>query len=339
MSAAIAAARVAALLADAPLFADLDAPTREDLAARGERVRYRKGDRIVSELEPGADVFVLLSGDAEVAVEGRGGEREVLGQLGPGATVGEMSSLTGELRSATVTATSDVEALRLPDAAFDRLRERRPAIAIALLRTLSRRLADAEAALDQRLGAPVSRAPAPAPKRPRTGRGALRRAWSELVVGRRRDCAFLALAGFVATLVAVRLGVHLAFRFDVAPRLVLRTAYITGFALIGLSAGASLLVFRPDVRRAVALAYGVGLALIANELGVTLAFDIFFKDIHTADPNVPFDLERLYRRTEPLRATAIALAVLVQAAYLRRFYAHAWFVVRTRARRMIAGRG
>ena len=61
----------------------------------------------------------------------------------------------------------------------------------------------------------------------------------------------------------------------------------------------------------------MGLALILNELGVTLAFDIFFKDIHTPDPDVPFDIERLYRRAEPLRAIAMGLVVLVQAAYLR----------------------
>ena len=81
------------------------------------------------------------------------------------------------------------------------------------------------------------------------------------------------------------------------------------------------------------MAYGVGVALIFNELGVTLAFDIFYKDIHTADPNVPFDIERLYRRTEPLRAIGIGLVVLIQAAYLRKFYARAAFVLMTRLRR------
>jgi hypothetical protein len=82
--------------------------------------------------------------------------------------------------------------------------------------------------------------------------------------------------------------------------------------------------------------YGVGIALIFNELGVTLAFDIFYKDIHTPDPNVPFDVEALYRRTEPLRFIAIGLVVLVQLAYLRKFYARAGFVVRTRLRGLLS---
>jgi len=92
------------------------------------------------------------------------------------------------------------------------------------------------------------------------------------------------------------------------------------------------------VRRAIAVAYGVGLALILNELGVTLAFDIFFKDIHTPDPDVPFDIERLYERTEPVRAIVVGLVVLVQAAYLRRFYRRAAFVLATRLRKAVARR-
>jgi hypothetical protein len=84
----------------------------------------------------------------------------------------------------------------------------------------------------------------------------------------------------------------------------------------------------------VALAYGVACALIFNSLGVTLAFDIFFKDIHTPDPSVPFDIERLYRRTEGLRAVVIGLLVLVQLVYLRRFYRRAAFVLHTRLRRV-----
>lgn len=155
-------------------------------------------------------------------------------------------------------------------------------------------------------------------------------------MSRHRDLAFLTLASFVVTLAAVRLVVHLAFRLDVAPRGVLRAAYMSGFALVFGSAAASLLTFRPVVRKFVAIAYGVGAALIFNELGVTLAFDIFYKDIHTPDPDFAFDVERLYRRTEPLRAIVIGLVVLIQAAYLRRFYRRAWFIARTGVRRVFA---
>jgi hypothetical protein len=95
------------------------------------------------------------------------------------------------------------------------------------------------------------------------------------------------------------------------------------------------LTFRPAWRRAIGIAYGIGAALIFNELGVTLAFDIFYRDIHTPDPTLAFDVERLYRRTEPMRAVAIGLVVLIQAAYLRMFYVRVWFRFRTRLRRLL----
>jgi CRP-like cAMP-binding protein len=313
----------------------LDDRTLAEIAARASRQRYAAGDRIVAELEAGEDVFVVLEGEAEISVDCASGGREVLGKLGPGDAFGEMSSLTGELRSATVSALGDVEVLIIEDDEFDRLRERRPVVARELVRLLADRLATAEESVEALLSGAAPHDAAPHSHH-RARRGSIRRAWRELVVRRERDLAFLTLAAFVVTLVAVRVVVFASFHFDIAPRSVLRMAYMTGFSLVMLSSCTSLLTFRPAVRRALALGYGVGLALILNELGVTLAFDIFFKDIHTPDPNVPFDIERLYRRAEPLRAIALGLLVLVQAVYLRRFYQRAAFVVTTRLRKLFA---
>jgi CRP-like cAMP-binding protein len=322
-----------ALLRRVEFLAPLDDATLDELIGCAERSRHPTGTRIVGELEAGADVYVVLAGSAEVVVEPHRGTRRVLHTLGPGSAFGEMASLTGELRSASVIATEAVELLVIRDADFDRLRDRRPEVAVALLAMLGRRLVDADRAIDALLAEPRDAAPAaPSPTPP----GSIRRVWRELVVNRHRDLAFLTLAAFVVTLVAVRVTVYLSFRLDVAPRGVLRTAYITGFALLFGSAAAALLAFRPLVRKLVAIAYGVGAALIFNELGVTLAFDIFYKDIHTRDPDFAFDVERLYRRTEPIRAIVIGLVVLIQLVYLRPFYRRAWFILRTRARRLFA---
>ena len=324
MSAAIDVLREVAFLRD------VDDEALAEIAARATRRSYAAGERLVSELESGADVFVVQSGEAEISVEGARGEREVLGVLARGGAFGEMSSLTGELRSATVIATTNVDALVIADADFDRLRERRPIVALALVRLLAARLGEAEKNIDALLDGALPEKEAP---KVAVRRGSVRRVWQELVAGRGRDLAFLALAAFVITLVVVRAAVFAAFRFDFAPRDVLRAAYMTGFALVLGSSAASVLTFRPSLRRVFAIAYGIGGALILNELGVTLAFDIFFKDIHTPDPNVAFDVERLYRRTEPLRAIAIGLVVLIQAAYLRTFYSRALFILRTRLRK------
>jgi CRP-like cAMP-binding protein len=332
------------ILRKVPLLAQLDEETLLEVFAEASRREYEAGSVIVSELEPGADVFILIRGEAEVSVDASVGSRRVVDQLGPGSGFGEMSALTGELRSASVTATSHVSALVVTAEEFERLRERRPQIAIALLPLLAERLAHTEKATEALLASSDDRAPAEAQSLALEGaknagvkvaRGSIRRIFLELVVARRRDLAFLTLISFIGALVAVRLAVFLAFRFDVAPRSVLRAAYMTGFGSLVGSACASLLTFRPGVRRWIAIIYGIGLALIFNELGVTLAFDIFYKDIHTADPNVPFDVERLYERGAAVHASVIGLAVLVQAAYLRRFYARVLFLLTTRARKLL----
>ncbi len=334
-------ATLAALRAVA-YFAALDDATLSEVAARSRVERFTRGARIVTELEPGADVYVVVVGEAEVSVDGVAGERQVLRTLSAGAVFGEMSSLTGELRSATVTAKTDVELLVIADAEFDRLRVRRPEVAVALVRVLAKRLGEAERSIDELLASTAARIgdrPTTAVGAPHARRGSIGRAWRELVVGRGRDLGFLTLAGFVVALVVVRVAVYCSFRWDFAPKDMLRTAYMSGFFLLGGSACAALLTFRPAWRRAIALAYGIGLALIFNELGVTLAFDIFYKDIHTPDPNVPFDVEALYRRATPIHAIAIGLVVLVQLAYLRPFYRRAFFVVTTRMRKLAAGKG
>jgi CRP-like cAMP-binding protein len=328
---------VVPILRRVEFLAPLDDDALRELAPRCREERFSAGARLVSELEFGADVLVILEGRAEISVEPREGEKQVLGVLEAGGAVGEMSSLTGELRSATVTALESTLALRIPDATFDELRERRPEVAVALVRVLARRIGEAERAIGELLVARPGEQPAAA--KGKAARGSISRAFLEHVTSRGRDLGFLALAAFALTLVVVRLTVFAAFRFDFAPREVLRALYLTGFALLGTSAGASLLTFRPAWRRGIAVAYGIACALIANELGVTLAFDIFYKDIHTADPNVAFDVERLYRRTEPLRAIAIAFVVLVQLAYLRRFYRRAGFIVLTRLRKLVGRHG
>ncbi|GAC1351877.1 MAG: hypothetical protein NVSMB1_09160 [Polyangiales bacterium] len=321
----------------------LDDDTLHELAARARRQHFSPGQRIVSELEFGADVFVLTDGSAEICLDSGTSERQVLGTIGPFAAVGEMSSLTGQLRSATVTALSEVDTLVIADADFDRLRERRPEVAIALIRVLAHRLADAERSIDALLS-PADNAEqrraaietATAGARPKLRRGSITRAFREVVAHHQRDLPFLTLTAFAVTLVLIRAIIYASFRFDVSPRLVLRAAYISGFALLLSSSLAALLTFRPSIRRVIALSYGVGCALIFNELGVTLAFDIFYTDVRTPDPNVPFDIELLYRRTEGVRAIAIGLVVLIQAAFLRPFYRRALFVLTTRLRKRVS---
>jgi CRP-like cAMP-binding protein len=71
-----------AMLRRVDFLSALDDAALVQVAAGAHVHRYVKGARIVSELESGADVFVIAEGRAEVSVDAQRGERQVLGTIG-----------------------------------------------------------------------------------------------------------------------------------------------------------------------------------------------------------------------------------------------------------------
>jgi len=305
-------------------------------------VRFAPGATILAELEVGDELYVLTSGTARVTVLAGKGERREIATLGAGDACGEISVLTQDLRSATVTAATEVRALRLERPQFERLIASYPSIAVHFARVLATRLADADAALDELIDPPqpsqagdpqsaidrlAGRASAVVPER-----ATLRRAWRELVVSRRREMPFVALASFLAVLLAVRLGVGaLCLRGDGLFGF-LRGAYTAGIALVFLSTAASLVRFRVGVQRVLAATFGAGFALILNELSVFLAFDTFYLNMTTRDPRMAFDVVALYRRSESEWAIALMGSLLVLLTYLRHFLRRSAFVLLAKVR-------
>jgi CRP-like cAMP-binding protein len=82
------------------------------------RLLYGAGETIAREGEAGTSMFVLRRGEAIVTVAGAEGE---VARLHGGAFFGETSLLTGDRRSATVTAVSDCELLEIGVEAFRRV--------------------------------------------------------------------------------------------------------------------------------------------------------------------------------------------------------------------------
>jgi CRP-like cAMP-binding protein len=72
------------------------------------------------------------------------GKEVILGFIGPGELLGEVAALDGEPRSATAEAVDPVRAVVVPRAAFERFVASRPDAALALLRSLARRLRAAD---------------------------------------------------------------------------------------------------------------------------------------------------------------------------------------------------
>jgi CRP-like cAMP-binding protein len=105
----------AALFDRVGLFATLTAPERGALLEVARTVTYAAGERIVCQGQPGRSLFVMVQGSAAVTLAGTVGH---VAQLGPGDVFGEMSLLTGEARSATVTAATDCDLLEIDAASF-----------------------------------------------------------------------------------------------------------------------------------------------------------------------------------------------------------------------------
>ncbi len=76
--------------------------------------RLAQGETLVEQGAAGDDVFLLLDGVLAVEVDG-----EPVGELGPGAIVGELAVLEGGTRTATLRATTRAKVVTVPAGALD----------------------------------------------------------------------------------------------------------------------------------------------------------------------------------------------------------------------------
>jgi CRP/FNR family transcriptional regulator, cyclic AMP receptor protein len=123
--------------------AELEADERADLEALGAVRRYRRGDILFHQDDDAGVVVVLRDGHVKATMLNDGRE-VILAFPGPGELLGELSAVDGRPRSATVRAVDDVEALVIPGSAFRAFLERRPRIALVLLRGVAERLRAAD---------------------------------------------------------------------------------------------------------------------------------------------------------------------------------------------------
>jgi len=129
-----------------PLFEDF---TDDELLAviRGLRLlTFEAGDIIITEGEPGQSLFVLTTGTVKVFVKAPGGHNVALCPLGEGAFFGEIATLSGRPRSATVTAASRCEMLELDRPALEAILKVHPRVRDVLEEHYIARANDPEAA-------------------------------------------------------------------------------------------------------------------------------------------------------------------------------------------------
>jgi CRP-like cAMP-binding protein len=128
------------VLADVPLFANLNGRHLRKVAGQGRIRRVHEGASIVRAGEPGDVLYVVL--DGEVSVRRRGLPAI---PLGIGSFFGELALLNEAPRTATVVAVTPVVCLTIARARFLKLLHAEPAIAVAVLEEVARRLQAAQA--------------------------------------------------------------------------------------------------------------------------------------------------------------------------------------------------
>ena len=106
-----------------PLFSRCSKVDLSEIASIADEIDLPDGRVLTREGERGREFFVLLKGDVDVV---RGGEQ--IATLSSGDFFGEISLVSDEPRTATLTAKGPIRALVITDRAFRSLIERAPGI-------------------------------------------------------------------------------------------------------------------------------------------------------------------------------------------------------------------
>lgn len=111
-------------------------PEFVELVAEDPLLLLERGQRLFAEGDVPTCMYIVKTGQLQIRSGGVTYE-----EVGTGGIIGEMGVIeTQELRSATVYALTDSELVEINDARFAELIARAPSFAVAVMRTLSRRL-------------------------------------------------------------------------------------------------------------------------------------------------------------------------------------------------------
>lgn len=126
-------------LSRVPLFSGIEGDTLSELAAQMAVRRFSEGQSATEEGKGGAAFWVIEEGEATVAVKG-----EIVRTLGPGDYFGEIALLDEGVRTATVTAATDLCCRGMAAWEFRAFVDQNPDAAWAMLRALAVRLRESE---------------------------------------------------------------------------------------------------------------------------------------------------------------------------------------------------
>jgi CRP-like cAMP-binding protein/CheY-like chemotaxis protein len=138
--------QIGEILKNVPFFRSLG---RDSIDYITEKLKFKqfKANTVICKVgDPGDRMYIVLSG--KVSVSAANGE--LLAYISAGNYFGEMSLLTGEPRSATITAITDTETFVLDKDDFDVILEKYPSISIAMSKIMSQRLRETNAVVSEK---------------------------------------------------------------------------------------------------------------------------------------------------------------------------------------------
>lgn len=125
---------MATIVEQSHLFRSLSPETREAVLESGYVTTFSSGDLLMKQGDRGDVMFLVMRGRVSVETQTPGGKIH-LAELGRDACVGEVSLLTGQPRTATVTALEDVDAVAFARHRIERVLADHPKVR-ALLESL-----------------------------------------------------------------------------------------------------------------------------------------------------------------------------------------------------------
>ena len=128
----------------------------EKLASEQDEQTYAQDEQIIRQGDPGTSMFIITEGEVTVSVKASEKERVQLRRLQVGEYFGEMSLMTGEPRSATITAITETRVFEVTRTAFREILKQQPSLLEKLGENIHRRLIEREEAIEgarsQRIG-------------------------------------------------------------------------------------------------------------------------------------------------------------------------------------------
>lgn len=139
------------LLRTIPLFEGLADDDLGALAATLIRHPFRAGEMIFAQGDVGRAMYIVAEGHVNIHLPGDVSRRVSLKDIGRGEYFGELALFDDKPRSASALATTDAVLLELRRQTLAEYLERRPRVAMAILRTMGERLRETNAMLSERV--------------------------------------------------------------------------------------------------------------------------------------------------------------------------------------------